>query len=183
MRMLCCSVLCCCLLCCGVSWCCQCSHPPRPTPNTPPSALLLPGPLPPAWGALSKLRVCYLGNNTLSGPLPGSWSGMAALEDLQLSINVLTGGEDPGEAGICVAIMLLTPGATCPGRVGGRGKGGKLYCLIFTHQLAPRGRHSHAIAPRACCYVAVLPRAFAAGGALLVLVAVTRSGCVCLIWH
>jgi hypothetical protein len=51
-----------------------------------------PGTLPPSWGALTKLRVCWLGINTLSGPLPGSWSGMAALEDLKLNGNSLTGG-------------------------------------------------------------------------------------------
>jgi hypothetical protein len=50
------------------------------------------GTLPPSWAALTKLKVCYLFNNTLSGPLPGSWSGMAALEDLSLPDNTLTGG-------------------------------------------------------------------------------------------
>jgi len=50
------------------------------------------GTLAPSWGAMSKLRLCSLFNNTLSGPLPGAWSGMAALEDLRLSGNALTGG-------------------------------------------------------------------------------------------
>jgi hypothetical protein len=49
------------------------------------------GPLPPSWGALTKLRKCYLFNNTLSGPLPSAWSGMAALEDLSLFTNALEG--------------------------------------------------------------------------------------------
>jgi hypothetical protein len=70
-------------------------HPPTHTPGVPARTAFsrcCPGTLPPSWGALSKLRVCYLGDNTLSGPLPGAWSGMAALEDLQLAINRLTGG-------------------------------------------------------------------------------------------
>jgi hypothetical protein len=50
-----------------------------------------PGTLPPSWGALTKLRKCYLWKNTLSGPLPGAWSGMAALEELALYSNRLTG--------------------------------------------------------------------------------------------
>jgi hypothetical protein len=51
--------------------------------------------LPPSWGALSKLKVCWLDKNKLSGPLPGSWLGMAALEDLQLNINALAGTVPP----------------------------------------------------------------------------------------
>jgi hypothetical protein len=50
------------------------------------------GPLPPSWGALTKLRECRMYTNTLSGPLPGSWSGMAALELLSLGSDGLTGG-------------------------------------------------------------------------------------------
>jgi hypothetical protein len=57
---------------------------PRPTVGI--------GTLPPSWGALTKLRKCWVYNNTLSGPLPGAWSGMAALEDLRLAMNRLTGG-------------------------------------------------------------------------------------------
>jgi hypothetical protein len=63
---------------------------PHQTPGTPVNHC--PGTLPPSWGALFKLQVCRLWNNTLSGPLPGSWSGMGALEDLALNINALTGG-------------------------------------------------------------------------------------------
>jgi hypothetical protein len=61
--------------------------------------------LPPSWVALTKLKVLYLFNNTLSGPLPGSWSGMAALEDLALNRNDLTGGR-PQQAGRDLANML-----------------------------------------------------------------------------
>jgi hypothetical protein len=88
-----CAVLCCAVLCCscavqrnGVPYShllsrCQ-SHPLHCCPGT----------MPPSWGALAKLKVCRLDNNTLSGPLPGAWSGMAALVELGLSINTLTGG-------------------------------------------------------------------------------------------
>jgi hypothetical protein len=56
------------------------------------------GPLPPSWGALSKLRMCYLYRNNLTGPLPGAWSGMTAMEDLDMSMSGLTGGGQGAEA-------------------------------------------------------------------------------------
>jgi hypothetical protein len=73
------------------------------------------GTLPPSWGALTKLRVCYLFTNNLRGPLPGSWSGMAALEDLQLSRNSLTGGSTGRwwsmAGGLYMEQVILTLGA------------------------------------------------------------------------
>jgi hypothetical protein len=57
-----------------------------PPPSTAPA-----GTLPPAWGVLTKLKLCYLWDNTLSGPLPSAWSGMAALQELALYNNNLTG--------------------------------------------------------------------------------------------
>jgi hypothetical protein len=44
---------------------------------------------------MTKLRVCQLGNNSLSGPLPDSWSVMAALLELELDTNALTGPVPP----------------------------------------------------------------------------------------
>jgi hypothetical protein len=69
-------------------------HPPPYTPPHPPPPwpCCWTGPLPPAWSALSKLRVCNIWRNTLTGPLPGNWSRMAALEELDVSGNNLTGG-------------------------------------------------------------------------------------------
>jgi hypothetical protein len=75
---------------------------------TPTTSLAPAGTLPPSWGALTKLKICRLFNNTLSGPLPVAWSGMAALEDLQLSFNALTGGWRKGPAsGVCVGVCIV----------------------------------------------------------------------------
>jgi hypothetical protein len=54
----------------------------------------LSGTLPPSWGNLTNLKMCYLYNNTLAGPLPGAWSKMA-LEELGLNTNALRGTVPP----------------------------------------------------------------------------------------
>ncbi|CEL99184.1 unnamed protein product [Vitrella brassicaformis CCMP3155] len=53
------------------------------------------GPIPEAWGNLSRLRTLEARNNDLSGPLPGNLSGMASLMRLDIRENRLSGTLDP----------------------------------------------------------------------------------------
>lgn len=57
------------------------------------------GPLPPSWGALTKLRDLRLGVSKLRGPLPPEWSTMVALEILYVGQCELTGEHTCGVAG------------------------------------------------------------------------------------
>jgi hypothetical protein len=55
----------------------------------------LSGPLPPSWGALTKLLFCNLGYNHLTRLLPDAWSGMVDLMQLSLARNTLAGTVPP----------------------------------------------------------------------------------------
>jgi hypothetical protein len=71
------------------------------------------GTLPPSWGSLTKLKKCWVFNNTLNGTLPDAWSGMAALEDVGLNRNNLTGGgrvTQIGEGGLCAGRVCVEAG-------------------------------------------------------------------------